>query len=213
VFKMNAAALFSGGKDSLYSVQLVEKQGVKVDNLVSLLPTLPWPSPHAENMESLKMIAKSMGKELTIVDCKSKDALPETLKSLNVDALVAGDIDVADHVTAFDALCKQVGIELLEPIYGRDTTQLFGEIFGLGYKALITGVNLKDLGEEWLGFVISEETGADFLSKIGSVDPLGENGEFHTLVLECPLYSKAFKVDSVQKKTGQGMAYLNVSIV
>ena len=67
--------------------------------------------------------------------------------------------------------------------------------------------------EEWLGFTISKETSAEFLSKIGSVDPLGENGEFHTLVLECPLYGKSFKVKSVERKAAKGMAYLNVSIV
>ena len=209
---MKAAALFSGGKDSLYAVYLVEKQGVNVDHLISLLPTLPWPSPHAENMESLKMLAESMGKHHIIVDCRQEEALVEVLKNLNVDALVAGDIDVEEHVTAFETICKKAGLKLLEPLYGRDTSELFHEIFGSGFKALITGVNLKFLGEEWLGFVISEETGATFLSKIGSVDPLGENGEFHTLVLECPLYAKPFKVKSAERKSAKGMAYLNVSI-
>jgi uncharacterized protein (TIGR00290 family) len=210
---MKAAALFSGGKDSLYSVQLVEKQGIEVNHLVSLLPTLPWPSPHAENIEALKKIAKSMNKQLTIVDCNDKEALPAALKSLDVDALVAGDIDVEAHVTAFEGLCKDVGIDLLEPIWKRNTTELFHEIFGLGYKALITGVSVKDMSEEWLGFVISQETGNDFLSKIGTVDPLGENGEFHTLVLECPLYSDAFKVASSEKKSAEGISYIKVSIV
>jgi len=210
---MKAAALFSGGKDSLYSVQLVEKRGVNVTNLITLLPTLPWPSPHAENIECLKKIAKAMNKQLTIVDARNKEALPAAINSLNVDALVAGDINVEEHVTAFEALCNNIGIKLLEPVYGRNTTELFDEIFGLGYEALITGVNLKDLGEEWLGFVISKDTRAEFLSKIGSVDPLGENGEFHTLVLDCPLYSKVFKVVSVEKKSAKGISYLNVSII
>ena len=67
---MKAVGLFSGGKDSLYAVHLIEKQGVTVDNLITLLPTLPWPSPHAENLEALKILAKSMGKHLTIVDFK-----------------------------------------------------------------------------------------------------------------------------------------------
>jgi diphthine-ammonia ligase len=210
---MKAAALFSGGKDSLYSVQLVENQGIEVTNLITLLPTLPWPSPHAENIECLKKIAKAMNKQLTIVDARNKEALPVAIKSLNVNALVAGDINVEEHVTAFETLCNNVGIKLLEPVYGRNTAQLFDEIFGLGYKALITGVNLKELGEEWLGFVISKDTGADFLSKIGSVDPLGENGEFHTLVLDCPLYPKVFKVVSMEKKSAKGISYLNVSII
>jgi len=75
---MKAAALFSGGKDSLYAVYLVEKQGVTVDNLITLLPTLPWPSPHAENVEDLKILAESMGKRLAIVDFKIEGAFVET---------------------------------------------------------------------------------------------------------------------------------------
>ena len=210
---MKAVGLFSGGKDSLYAVHLIEKQGVTVDHLLSLIPSLPWPSPHAENMEALKILAESMGKRLTIVDFKREGAFVEALKSLEVDALVAGDILVEAHVSGLQDVCSKVGLELLEPLYRRDTSELFHEIFSLGFKALITGVNLKYLGEEWLGFIISKETSAAFLSKIGSVDPLGENGEFHTLVLECPLYAKSFKVKSVERKAAKGMAYLNVSIV
>lgn len=210
---MNAVGLFSGGKDSLYAVQLVEKQGLTVDHLITLLPTLPWPSPHAENIEALKILAESMGKHLTIVDFKREDAFIEALKSLDVDALVAGDINVEAHLAGLKDVCSKTGLELLEPIYGRDTSELFHEIFGLGYKALITGVNLKDLGEEWLGFAISKETSAEFLSKIGDADPLGENGEFHTLVLECPLYEKSFNVKSMERKSAKGMAYLSVSIM
>ncbi len=209
---MKAAGLFSGGKDSLYAIYQTEKQGVKVEHLISLIPSLPWPSPHAENMEALKILARSMGKNLTIVDFKREGAFVEVLKSLEIDALVAGDIHVAAHLTGLQNVCREVGLKLLEPLYGRDTSELFHEIFGSGFKALITGVNLKFLGEEWLGFVISEETGAIFLSKIGSVDPLGENGEFHTLVLECPFYAKSFKVKSAERKSAKGMLYLSVSI-
>ena len=209
---MKAVALFSGGKDSLYAVHLVEKQGVTVDHLITLLPTLPWPSPHAENIESLKVLAESMGKHLTIVDFQKEGAFVETLKSLDVDALVAGDINVEAHLAGLKDVCNKTGLELLEPIYGRDTSELFHQIFGLGFKALITGVNLNCMDEAWLGFTISKESGAAFLSKIGSADPLGENGEFHTLVFECPLYAKPFKIKSVERKTAKGMAYLNVSI-
>jgi len=210
---MRAAALFSGGKDSLYAVILAERQGVTVEHLVTLLPTLPWPSPHAENIEALKVLAKSMGKHLTIVDFKREGAFSETLKNLKVDALIAGDINVEAHIIGLKDVCNKTGLELFEPIYGKDTTELFHEIFDLGFKALITGVNLKYLGEEWLAYVIFKETVTQFLSKIGSVDPLGENGEFHTLVIECPLYAKPFKVQSIQKKVAKDMAYLNVKIV
>ena len=210
---MKAVALFSGGKDSLYALHLAEKQGVTVNDLITLLPTLPWPSPHSENIEALKLLAESMGKNLTVVDFKRENAFIETIKSLDIDALVAGDINVEAHLVGLQDVCSKTGLKLLEPIYGRDTSELFHEIFGLGFKALITGVNLQYLGEEWLGFTICEETSASFLSKIGNVDPLGENGEFHTLVFDCPLYMKSFMVKSVEKKTAKGMTYRKVSII
>jgi diphthine-ammonia ligase len=210
---MKAAGLFSGGKDSLYAIYLTEKQGVNVEDLISLIPSLPIPSPHAENIEAIKMLAGSMDKNLTIVDFNEGESFIEALKALKVDALVAGDIFVEAHLTALRDVCNKVGLKLLEPLYGRDTSGLFREIFNSRFKAYITGLDLDFLGEEWLGFTISEDTGPAFLSKIGSVDPLGENGEFHTLVLECPLYAKAFKVKSAEKKVEKNMAYLKVSIL
>jgi diphthine-ammonia ligase len=209
---MNAAALFSGGKDSLYATYLAEKQGVTVNHLITLLPTLPQPSPHAKNIEALKLIAKSTGKHLTIVDFRKENAFIETLENLEVDALVAGDIYVEPHRRGLEDVCAKTGLKLHEPLYGRDTSELFHEIFNSGFTALITGVNLEVMGKEFLGSVINKDASADFLSKIGTVDPLGENGEFHTIVLECPLYPKSFKVKSMEKYVEKGMAYLVVSI-
>ena len=79
---MKAVGLFSGGKDSLYAVHLVEKQGVTVDHLLTLIPNLPRPSPHAENMEALKILAESMGKHWTIVDFKKEGAFVDALRRL-----------------------------------------------------------------------------------------------------------------------------------
>lgn len=206
-------ALFSGGKDSLYATYLVEKQGVIIDDLITLLPTLPRPSPHAENIEALKILADSMHKNLTIIDFRREGAFIQALRNLEIDGLVAGDIFVEAHKQGLEDICGKLGLKLYEPLYGRDTSELFHEIFGSGFKAAVTGVNLKFTGEEILGFVISRETGAEFLSRIKDNDPLGENGEFHTLVLECPLYSKSFKLETCEKKAAKDFVYLKVSIV
>ena len=209
---MNAVALFSGGKDSLYATYLAEKQGITVNHLITLLPTLPQPSPHAKNIEALKLIAESTGKHLTIVDFRKDDAFIETLGNLEVDALVAGDIYVEPHRRGLEDVCAKTGLKLLEPNYGRDTNELFHEIFNSGFTALITGVNIERMGEEFLGYSINRDTTTDFLSKIGTVDPLGENGEYHTLVLECPLYTKSFKAKSMEKNVEKSMAYMVVSV-
>lgn len=210
---MRAAALFSGGKDSLYATYIVEKQGVVIDDLITLIPTFPRPSPHYENIEALKVLAGSMHKNLTIIDFRREGAFIQALRSLEIDGLVAGDIFVEAHKQGLEEVCGKVGLKLFEPLYGRDTSELFHEIFRFGFKAVVTGVNLKSMREDILGFIISRETSATFLSRIGKNDPLGENGEFHTLVLECPLYSKAFKLETCKKRVAKDFVYLKVSIV
>lgn len=84
-----------------------------------------------------------------------------------------------------------------------------GEL-GSRFKAAIIGVDGKRLKEEWLGFTLSSETAETFLSKTQGIDPLGENGEYHTIVIESPLYSNAFRIKPVEKITDKNMTFLRV---
>ena len=155
-----------------------------------------------------------MNKHFEIVDLhKGEQELVDSLKSLNVDALVAGDINVPQHITWLQNICSQAGIELLEPLFGKNTSTLFQEMFNEPrFKATIIGVNTKYLTDDWLGFTISSETSEDFLSRTGQIDPLGENGEFHTIVVESPLYSNIFKIKPLEKITEKDMTYLRVTL-
>ena len=155
-----------------------------------------------------------MNKSFTVVDLrKGERELVDSLKKLNVDALVAGDINVPQHVTWLKNICSQAGIELLEALFGKETSFLFREIFSQPrFKAAIIGVNTKYLKDEWLGFTISNETAEDFLSRTRNIDPLGENGEFHTIVVESPLYSSAFKIKPLERITEKDMTYLRLTL-
>jgi len=205
-------SLFSGGKESIHAISTVENQGIEVKHLLHQIPT--FASPHAHNIEALKTLAKSMNKHFAIVDLhKGEQELVDLLKNLNVDALVAGDINVPQHITWLQNICSQAGTELLEPLFGKKTSILFQEMFNEPrFKATIIGVNTKYLADEWLGFTISCETAEDFLSRTRHIDPLGENGEFHTIVVESPLYSKTFKIKALGKITEEDVTYLRIAL-
>jgi uncharacterized protein (TIGR00290 family) len=200
--KTLAASLFSGGKESIHAISTVENQGVEVKHLLHQIPT--FTSPHAHNIEALKTLAKSMNKHFAIVDLhKGEQELVDLLKNLNVDALI----------TWLQNICSQAGTELLEPLFGKKTSILFQEMFNEPrFKATIIGVNTKYLTDEWLGFTISSETAKAFLSRTRQIDPLGENGEFHTIVVESPLYSNKFKIKALEKITEKDMTYLRITL-
>ena len=209
-----AAGLFSGGKDSLYAIYLAEREGIKIEHLICLIPSFPVPSPHAENIEAIKFIAKSMRRKLAIVDLHGgADEFINVLRSLNVDILVAGDVCIEEHKSWLEKICDKANVTLLEPLFGRDTTKLFREIFNSGFEAIIIGVDTRYLEEELLGFTLNKETAADFLSRVGYADPLGENGEYHTLVTNCPLYPKSLRTKPAKKVTADNITYLILSIV
>jgi diphthine-ammonia ligase len=189
-----AACLFSGGKESVYAIQTVQKQGVKVKHLIYEVPS--FLSPHALNMEAMKILAKSMKKHFTIVNLNEDgDELVTALKNLKIETLVAGDINVPQHITWLNDKCSRAGkVKLLEPLWGKDTSVLFREMFlgklGSRLKAAIIGVDNKRLKE----------------------DPLGENGEYHTIVIESPLYSNAFRIKPVKKITDKNNTFLRVAL-
>ncbi len=114
-------SLFSGGKESVHAISTVESQGVKVKHLLHEIPT--FKSPHAHNIEALETLAKSMNKHFTIVDLRNgEQELVDSLKNLSVDALVAGDINVPEHIRWLENICSQADMELLEPLFGKKTS-------------------------------------------------------------------------------------------
>ena len=208
-----AVGLFSGGKESLYAMHVAEKQGFNVKYLISFFTSLPVASPHAENIGALRLIAQSMKKELITIDLsKGEQNLINLLKTLNADVLIGGDIYGDAHPSWLKDICDRAGLGLLEPLFGMEPLKLFHEIFNSGFKATVVGIDPKYLREELLGFIISAETANMFFSKIGSIDPLGENGEYHTIVIESPLYASQFKIRSVNKIVEKNIVYLKISL-
>lgn len=202
--RIRGAALFSG-KDSLYSIYLAENYGVSVDHLITLITTLKIPSGHLENLNVLNKIAENMGKKLFIVNLfNGIDELISLLKRLDVEVLIAGDVFVYEHVEWLESMCKRAGINLIEPLFGKDSLTILKEMMDIGFKVKIVCVNTDYLDESWLGFVLSKDNLDFFLNKIGEIDPLGENGEYHTLVVDCPLFKNPIEIKSWEKfKSGK----------
>ena len=72
-------------------------------------------------------------------------------------------------------------------LWKKNTFQLAKEFIKLGFKSIITCVDSKSLSKEFVGRMFDKE----FLSALPSdVDPMGENGEFHSYVFDGPLFKR-----------------------
>lgn len=111
-------------------------------------------------------------------------------KKTDISAVAFGDIFLEDlRKHRWDNLAK-VGLEAIFPVWKQDTTKLAHEFIDSGFKAIITCVDSKVLDKTFIGKNFDRK----FLSELpDTVDPCGENGEFHSFVYDGPIFKKAIQ--------------------
>ena len=78
------------------------------------------------------------------------------------------------------------GIQCHFPLWQQNTTALMHQFISLGFKAVVVCLNSALLDPSFLG----RELDAAFLEDLpGTVDPCGENGEFHTFCYDGPIFT------------------------
>jgi len=107
-------------------------------------------------------------------------------RSLGVDRIAFGDLFLEEIRAYRQRLLSALGMTGLYPLWGRDTRRLIREFIRLGFRTVVVCVDPTKLDPRFAGRIIDER----FLDEIpASVDPCGENGEFHTFVFDGPLFS------------------------
>ncbi len=210
---MKGIAFFSGGKDGLYAVYLAQKSGIEVPYLLLLKTTLGI-SPHYENIESLKMLADSMKKELLVFDMKNgSNGLANFITSLNVSFIIGGDIFLEEHLNWIKYLAQNSDTTALEPLYGEKTINIAEDMVQHGFKYSIIAIDNSKLAKSWLGYTFKSPSDVKkFIFENPNVDPLGEGGEFHTVVLKSPLFEDSFSIKECIFKESKKYDYLRFSI-
>ena len=109
------------------------------------------------------------------------------LRWLNVAHIAFGDLHLADVKAYRDALCARLGWTPVYPLFGADTNQLANEMLTGGLRAMLCCIDTQQLDARYAG----REFDAELLAELpATVDPCGENGEFHTCVHAGPMFAR-----------------------
>lgn len=188
-----AVAFFSGGKDSVMAIIKARKLNISIDYLLFNTLDFPRQNPHQLNQKVVETIAELMGIPLITKHLEKGLEAPmlrETLLRLGANMVVSGNINVDDQIQWYKDICEPINIEVITPLYigsKRNSLNILLEELEAGIKPVIVHVDGKYLPKQMVGEVIDEELATELTARC---DPCGENGEFHTLVLEAPIMSK-----------------------
>ncbi len=197
---MRVVVLFSGGKDSVYSVFWALKKGFK-PVLVTVKPPEYSMMFHHPNVELTKLQAESMGLEQIFVETTEsnwREKLIETISELNVSGIVTGAIASEYQKKRIDSIAEQLGIQSYAPIWHKGE-ELLNEML-TNFDIYVTAVSAEGLGPEFLGEPFKKIVDA----KISGIHPFLEGGEGETFVTNAPCFKKRIIIKK-WKKTWDGV--------
>ena len=201
--KPKAWLSWSSGKDSAWSLHVMRQRGEF--EIAALLTTVNRThnrvAMHAVRENILDAQAAAVGLPLVKIPIPSpcpneiyEAAMAEAMaraRSEGVTHIVFGDLFLGDIRKYREDNLAKCGMTPIFPLWGLDTRKLAQEMIACGLRAFVTCVDPKKLDAAFARRAFDEK----FIAEIpASVDPCGENGEFHTCVVAGPMFKQKIPV-------------------
>lgn len=211
---------WSSGKDSAWALyKLQQDPNVEVVGLfTSINEKFERVAMHAVRVALLKQQADALGLPLQIIplpypcsnviyEHRFHVFLDAVEASGQVDALAFGDIYLEDVRQYREKQLAYSALDVLFPLWGRDTSELSREMIAGGVKAVITCLNPKCLDAALIGHPYDSE----LLSKLDDgADSCAENGEFHTFVFDGPMFKSPLMIETGEIVKRDGFVFIDL---
>jgi uncharacterized protein (TIGR00290 family) len=188
-----AAVSWSGGKDSLAALAASRERFEVVAALTMFDENGQRSRSHGLRPELIAAQADRLGLRAVTARCTWEtynNAFVAALRGLaaeGVTHVVFGDLIYPEHREWAEQRCAEAGVIAVEPLWGTPTDTLFDAFVTSGVQALLVTIREPWLDESWLGRPLSAGMKAVFADR--GIDPCGERGEYHTAVVDSPLFS------------------------
>ncbi|MCR4532561.1 diphthine--ammonia ligase [Acinetobacter venetianus] len=190
---------FSGGKDSSLALYHALQSGTVIGLIVMLEEQGQRSRSHAMPLDIIQAQADAIGLPVFMTSSSWADYedkfidLMNRAKQQGAEVLVTGDLDMPQHGCWHDRVTQQVGLKLGMPLWLRPHREVVEEFINLGFRSVVVTVNLKlGMKVEDLGKILTLEYIQELESR--DIDPCGEGGEFHTTVIDGPIFNKAIPI-------------------
>lgn len=219
---MKAAALFSGGKDSLFALWTAMHQGYEISCLITFIPesleswlfhypAVRFTALQAEAM-GIPILVKRTGDSETRGLRDLHSMLKKAVKRFDIDLVVSGVLASDYQKTLVDLVCEELKLKTFTPLWGKRGELLLTEVVNLGFSIMVVSVAAEGLTKKWLGRTLDSESMRELISLASrfNFNPAGEGGEYETLVLDAPIFRKRLVVEKARPVWMGDSGYLEI---
>jgi uncharacterized protein (TIGR00290 family) len=207
---------WSGGKDSCLALDRAKRAGLEPAGLFTMFTEGGERSrSHGLTHAVLRAQAEALGLRLF-----TNNATWNDYETVFVDAWrefrlrgitsgVFGDIDIDENRAWVQRVCEAAGMRALHPLWKVERCELIEEVLDRGFSAMVIAVRDGVLDRSFLGRSVDRELIAEF-SRAG-IDACGENGEYHTVVTDGPLFQHRLHLAQGESVLHDGVWFLDVT--
>ena len=204
---MRVACLFSGGKDSTYSLYLAKRWGLTVKCLLTLIPhsdesyLFHFPNIWTTQLQSQALQIPIITKQINSIsindECDKLDELiDQANKEYKIDGIVHGGIASNYQKNKFNKICEKYDLKLISPLWQIDQYDYMNELLKNNFVIQIISVSSMGLDSNLLGITLNHSTLQELikLSMKYKFNISFEGGEAETIVLDCPIFRKRLEI-------------------
>jgi diphthine-ammonia ligase len=205
---LRVAVLFSGGKDSTYSIWLLQHQGWDVSVLLTVQPNGPDSFMfHYPAVESTSLQSRALGIDHILIKDKAsglielQNTLYRMKREYGIEGLVTGAVASDYQKTRFDHMCETVGIRSYSPLWHKKPETIVDDLIEARFDAIITGVAARGLDRSWLGRRLDPKAWEELkrLSRQYGVHLTGEGGEYESFVVDAPNFKQRIRIGKTRE--------------
>ncbi|MEJ2033812.1 MAG: adenine nucleotide alpha hydrolase [Deltaproteobacteria bacterium] len=210
---------WSSGKDSAWALHVLRRDpAVDVVGLFSVLnQRYNRVSMHSTRVDLLSRQAEAAGLPLDSIELPDSCPIDQCeeimgefvagLAARGIDSVAFGDLFLEDVRQYREKQLMGAGIAPLFPLWGIPTADLAGKMLDAGTEAYVSCVDLEKLPPSFAGRRWSHDLLKDLPP---GVDPCGENGEMHTVVVGGPMFANRLAVEVGEIVQRDGFAYADI---
>ena len=190
--------------------------GIPVSLLTMMIENGKRSRSHGLPLEILQAQAERL--KLPLITCatswddyeKTFSAELKKLHDTDIEYGVFGDIDLEDHRAWCRNVCSANGITAIHPLWQKARRDLIFDFIDSGFKAVIVTVRDGVLPDNFLGKTLDRNL-VEQLETHG-VDAAGENGEYHSVVTDGPIFSSQLPLQQLNKHQFADCIFLDISL-